>query len=58
MRFYDAYNADTLRHDVIDRNTHKVVRTFDKKDGAMLWAAMLNNRGASAPFNSLSNESL
>ena len=43
-RFYEAFNADTLRYDVIDRKSHKIVRTFDKKYGAMMWSLMLNNR--------------
>jgi hypothetical protein len=47
-KFYETFNADTLRYDVINRKTYKVVRTFDKKYGAMMWAAMLNNREASA----------
>jgi hypothetical protein len=49
-KFYEAFNADTLRYDVLNKKTYKVVRTFDSKYGAMMWAAMLNNRGASAPL--------
>lgn len=47
-KFYEALNADTMRYDVIERKTHKVVRTFEKRYGAMMWADMLNNREASA----------
>jgi hypothetical protein len=43
-RFYEAFNADTLRYDVIDRRSHKIVRTFEDEGGAMMWSLMLNNR--------------
>lgn len=43
-RFYEAFNADTLRYDVIDRKGHKIVRTFEDEGGAMMWSLMLNNR--------------
>lgn len=42
-KFYQAFNADTLRYDVLNKKTYKVVRAFDKKDEAIMWAAMLNN---------------
>lgn len=36
-----------MRYDVIDKKTHVVVRTFDKKYGATMWALMLNTRRTS-----------